>query len=384
MKKLLLALMISAGITSAYAQSNVTVYGLIDTGIIGTNYKGVGTNATNNQQQTFIGQSGESASRLGFKGTEDLGGGNSAFFVAETQLYPTNGTLITGNNRQSFLGLQRNGLGQVRLGTQYTLVHQAVGATDAGQTNGMIGDVIYATNPQAFGGNPGSRPYASPTSASGATDSYTLRTANTLQVASEKFSGFGINGMLVTNGTSNNTGDTNYNGWGLSGDYTWKKLYVVAAYQGLKSTTPGTLTNPVPALWTSADGGVNTQDNQKYIGASYDFGVVKGFAQWVNRKATSTLNTNYFAQRTAQQIGVRGNFTSTIEGWASVGNGKASAFGANQPTANFTAYQLGTNYYLSKRTNLYAIYGANQTSSVSASLGAVSSSNYALGVRHTF
>ena len=124
--------------------------------------------------------------------------------------------------------------------------------------------------------------------------------------------------------------------------------------------------------------------NQTYVAATYDFGILKAYAQWINRKAVDTLNTNYFANRTAQQIGVRGNFTSNIDGWASIGNGKVSAFGASQPTANFTGFQLGSNYYLSKRTNLYAIYGKNQTSSVSASLGAVSGSNYAVGVRHTF
>ena len=114
-----------------------------------------------------------------------------------------------------------------------------------------------------------------------------------------------------------------------------------------------------------------------------DFGIVKGYAQWINRKAVDTLNTNYFANRTAQQVGVRGYITPVVEGWAQVGNGKVSAFGANQPTANFVGYQAGANYWLSKRTNLYAIYGQNQTSSTSTVAG-VSASNYAAGVRHTF
>ena len=137
-------------------------------------------------------------------------------------------------------------------------------------------------------------------------------------------------------------------------------------------------------MWTPASGGTNTQDNQTYVGATYDFGIVKTYAQWVNRKAASTINTSYTAERTAQQIGVRGNITAVIDAWASVGNGRVSAFGASQPSANFTGFQLGSNYYLSKRTNLYAIYGQQQTSSVSANVGSVSASNYALGVRHTF
>jgi len=384
MKKLLLAALLTAGFATAQAQSSVSIYGILDVGVMGTNYKGSAAGASTTQQQTFIGQSAESTSRLGFRGTEDLGGGRSALFVVETGLNPTNGTVITGNNRQSFVGIKQNGLGQVTFGTQYTPVFTAVQASGANQTNNMIGDVIYATNLQAGGGNPGNGTYANPSSSAGTSDSLTVRTSNTMQIATEKFAGFGAKAMLTANNTSTGTGDTNYTGWGLGADYTWNKLYVTAVYQGLKSQNPGTLTNPVPALWTSATGGVNTQDNQKYVGASYDFGILKGYAQWINRKAIDTLNTNYFANRTAQQIGVRGNFTPSIEGWASVGNGKVSAFGLSQPTANFTGYQAGANYYLSKRTNLYAIYGQNKTSSVSASLGALSGSNYAVGVRHTF
>jgi predicted porin len=70
-----------------------------------------------------------------------------------------------------------------------------------------------------------------------------------------------------------------------------------------------------------------------------------------------------------------------------IGNGSVKSFGTGGPTLNFTGWQVGSNYILSKRTNLYAIYGANQTSSGSA--GAVrtpsaSGSNYGLGLRHTF
>ena len=146
------------------------------------------------------------------------------------------------------------------------------------------------------------------------------------------------------------------------------------------------LTTPAPALWTGAAGGTNTQDNQTYVAATYDFGILKAYAQYINRKATDTLNTGYYAQRKAEQIGIRGNITPNIDAWLSGGLGKVTAFGVGQPVANFTAFQLGSNYWLSKRTNLYAIYGQTQTSSV-ASAGsnpALAGSNYALGVRHTF
>ena len=80
---------------------------------MGTNYTGTGTSATTNQNQTFFGQSAEQTSRLGFKGTEDLGGGMSAFFTVELGLNLDTTFVINtaaSQNRQSFVGLKKNGL----------------------------------------------------------------------------------------------------------------------------------------------------------------------------------------------------------------------------------------------------------------------------------
>jgi predicted porin len=389
MKKLLLAtLLASAGLGVAQAQSSVTIYGLLDVGYIGTNYKGIGTEATSKQQTSAFGNNGESNSRLGFRGQEDLGGGTSAIFTVETGLNPSNSTMSTFNNRQSFVGLKQNGLGQVAVGTQYTPIHTAVGATSANQQNNMVGDVIYASNPQ-LNGNSGSSTFSNSTSSAGTSDAYTVRVSNSVKAISDNFKGFTGTGFVTANNTNSTQtsattgGDNNYSGWGLGVNYEWKKLLVTANYQALKSVVPGTLTSPTPALWTTASGGVNTQDNQTYAAATYDFGILKAYAQWINRKATSTINSGYFASRTAQQIGVRGNFTANVDAWASVGNGRVDGFGSSIPSANFVGYQLGSNYYLSKRTNLYAIYGQSNTSSTSV-LPALSANTYALGMRHTF
>jgi predicted porin len=93
--------------------------------------------------------------------------------------------------------------------------------------------------------------------------------------------------------------------------------------------------------------------------------------------------------RNAQQIGVRSYITPTIESWASIGNGRIKAT-ADTASLNFVGWQLGSNYYLSKRTNLYAIYGQTNTTSASNSNNTVTAgsgagvSQYALGMRHTF
>jgi predicted porin len=130
--------------------------------------------------------------------------------------------------------------------------------------------------------------------------------------------------------------------------------------------------------------GTNVKDNQAYVGATYDFGILKAYAGWIDRKVTSQINSNQYAKRTAQEIGVRGNWTPKIESYASFGNGRITRFGSNEPTANIMGYQLGTNYLMSKRTNLYAIYGYSGTSSTSGANNSFNASNYAVGVRHTF
>jgi len=128
---------------------------------------------------------------------------------------------------------------------------------------------------------------------------------------------------------------------------------------------------------------------QWYAGATYNLGIATAFAQYLNAKYESGLNTGYYIQRSAQQIGVRGNLTKTIEGWASVGNGTYNSALANaynlsgNQSANFTGYQVGSNYWLSKRTNMYAIFGSTQVSSTSVN-ASEGGSSYGIGIRHTF
>lgn len=377
---------------AAQAQSSVTVYGILDVGYINQKSDGSGTAANTKANNSLIGNSAETSSRLGFKGTEDLGGGTSAFFTIETGMQPTQATASTFNNRQSFVGLKKNGVGEVAIGTQYTPVFNQMAATDVGQTNNVLGNVVY---PSSFtgSGNAGNGSYEAASGPGNASNGLTVRTTNTITAKSAKFAGFGVGAMYTQNATASDPATAvetknNYTGWGLQADYTWQKLYVGLAYQALKSsnTSPTvSLTSPAPAAWTAAGGGTNTQDNQTYAGATYDFGILKTYLQYVNRKDTSTINTAYNAQRRAQQIGVRSYITPKIEGWASIGNGKLTSYGVSTPSANFVGWQAGLNYYLSKRTNVYGIYGMNNLASSSANAGVpVNSAAMALGVRHTF
>ncbi|MBU3547647.1 porin [Polynucleobacter sp. P1-05-14] len=414
MKKSLLAVAaIGAFASAAQAQSSVTVYGILDVGYIGGNTSVQNSAGTAGYNQgtakstvSQFGQGAEQTNRLGFKGVEDLGGGTSAFFTAEFYLYPQDQTLSGNtagglNNRQTFVGLKKNGIGQTAIGLQYTPIFNAAAATDVGQLNNMTGNVIYAGSTGITSGQAGTNNLG-----------FTNRTANTLSVKSDTFAGFSASAIYTLNnknqtetgvGTGTTTGgNTNASGWGIGADYTHNKFYITAAYQALKQLTTS---NDVTAIWANqqASGATaapvaatagsisgtasNVQDNQFYAGTTYDFGILKAYAQYVSRKATDTLNTNYYGKRSAEQIGVRAYITPTIEAWGSAGLGRYTTFGTTQPTANFSGWQLGSNYYLSKRTNLYAIYGSTVTSTANTANGATvggSMNNYAVGVRHTF
>jgi predicted porin len=212
---------------------------------------------------------------LGFKGTEDIGGGTSAFFTIELGLTPNNAQNVnTGatQNRQTFVGLKKNGVGQFALGTQYTTIHNAVAATDPGQANNIMGNLIYPAATEGAG---------SAENSTGA--AYTVRTNNQLSLQSATFAGFTANTMLVAhNKNSNQTtttttasnatalgttvtsgGINNQNGWGLGVNYAIQKFYATANYQALTSkqaynptttyTTTGVANNAVTTTAATAN-----------------------------------------------------------------------------------------------------------------------------------
>ena len=392
MKKLLTAMLLSAGVSIAYAQSSVTVYGILDMGYVGSNQKltsTAGSAATKTQIGQF-GQGAESTNRLGLKGSEDLGGGTSAFFTTEFQLYPQDQNLSGSSNsgllnRQTFVGLKQTGLGSAAVGRQYTPIFNAAAQTNPGQYNNVVGDVVY------LGSTSGGAGTSTATTITGQENGigFTNRASNSITAQTDRFNGFSANAMYQLNNkdttqtAASTGGQTNSNGYGISVDYIRDKLLVNAARQSFTQNTTGTATAFTDVNTATF---VSAKDVQNYAGATYDFGILKAYAQWIQRTITSTIDGSQFAKRTAQQVGVRAFITPKVEGWASVGNGKYDQYGSTNGTVPFTAYQIGSNYWLSKRTNLYTIYGSTQSSgNQQTTAGAASSKNmYALGMRHTF
>lgn len=119
------------------AAQNVTLYGVVDTGIAFVN--GVGSAR---HTETFMPTlTGTVPSRWGLRGTEDLGGGNKALFWLESGFAPDSGVANQGGRlfgRQALVGVSGR-WGQVALGRQYTMLFWAMAEPD------MLGPNIFGS-----------------------------------------------------------------------------------------------------------------------------------------------------------------------------------------------------------------------------------------------
>jgi predicted porin len=121
--KLLLATASLTGASYAQAQSGVTIYGTADAAIVySSNQRG--------NSNIYVNSGNLNASKLGFTGSEDLGGGSKAIFTLEQGFNIDTGAQSDASkafNRQAFVGLSDARYGTFTLGRQYTPYWRYVG-----------------------------------------------------------------------------------------------------------------------------------------------------------------------------------------------------------------------------------------------------------------
>lgn len=287
---------------AAWSQGTSTVYGLIDLGLV---HESGGPNGASATKLT----SGVSAgSRLGFRGTEDLGGGLSAFYTLEMGLNADTGTLGQGGlafGRQSFVGL-KGGFGSLSLGRQYTPVALIQAETDAFST-GLAGTSANLISAGGAGGN--------------------NRMDNTVRYAYVAKAGWTAD---VVYGLGETPGDSRARRqFGGAIGYVSGPVYVKLGHHNANSAAS------VPARIT-------------FLGAKYDFGVATAHFNYVVNKGSAVFGL-VNADSRDELLGVS----------VPVGQGRfmASYIRKNDRTAaNHDANQLALGYThaLSKRTSLYA------------------------------
>jgi predicted porin len=353
MKKSLIALAVLAASGAAMAQSSVTLFGIVDTGV---SYV---SNSVGDSSKYGVGTSGNATSRLGLRGTEDLGGGLKAGFWLEGEIFGDTGNAKGFDfRRESTVRLSGN-FGEVRLGRETTPTFRA----------GLKYDVFGATGIGQFMGY---KDWAG----TGLADGNTIRKDNMLSYSTPNFSGFTANISYAFDEKANLATLGGHGGRYVGGNvgYDNGPLSVTAAY--------GTLSY----------GNVGDRDEMS-IGASYNFGVAKvtGLAQQIKYKPEVGANekfNNYL-------IGV----SAPVGG---VGEVKAQYAFYDQKGNDAKAHQLSLGYVhnLSKRTALYgtvsylknkdgsalalASKGVSDTVGLNANGLARNQTGLQVGIRHAF
>jgi predicted porin len=318
MKKSVLALAILGAVAyQAHAQSSVTVYGIVDTGFSSIDN---GADRTNGMTS-----GNNSASRVGFRGVENLGNGLNAEFKLENGINTDDGSGGSGFGRYAYVGLN-GAFGKVRMGRQDNQISEALIKLDPFNAAG-VGNV---RNFVAGGGVPQRQP-------------------NMLTWLSNNYNGFsGSLGYIFGEVAGDNGANR---GVGAQVSYENGPLNIQLAYQ--KQNYTGTA-NVLGFGGTGAD----LDDKTILLGATYNFSILKLHGFYGERKLDGAATVAAFGGATDISDKIR---TGMI--------GVTVPFGASAIRADYirndnkdlndadnSIWTMSYTYALSKRTTLYATY----------------------------
>lgn len=363
-KKLLASAVLVAIALPAVAQSNVAIYGRASYGLLSRSGDSGAVPETNGKTEFVSGISG--GSRIGFRGTEDLGNGLKAIFELEYQLDLDQGTTSATRwgNRHSWVGLS---------GNWGTVIG---GRIDGLRYNSMFSK--YDPFGVTFVGN-----------ISQLTPQRLDRYDNAVMYTSPSFGGF-TGSLLYSSQPRGNEGTSSGSHGGNEGDnrafaalvtYENGPLNVSANYEQAK--TQGVDDNAL-RTWT--------------LGASYDFKVAKLYALYDNLKAgdNNTVITGLGQEQSLWLVGVKAPVTANLDVRAVYGKTTYDKYdGSDAQDMDASKWGIGAEYKLSKRTKFYADYGSiHNDSNAANTLGYagthyLSDSGYGtrgfdLGIEHRF
>lgn len=378
MKKTLLAAALLAGFAgAASAQSSVTLYGVLDGGL---RYSSVSL-ANGDGVTNFGGAYGvQSGNRWGMKGVESLGNGNNAMFQIESGFDLGNGAGQQGGRlfgRASWVGLQNNAWGDVRLGRMTNLT-----------SDWMVGGL----DPFAAGFGQLNMGHAF-------TSGNTVRLDNTLMYRTPTMSGFQAGlGYSFATGLTSNGGTT---GYGFATSNNSRQITAGLKYANGPFYAAATYEKAYAADSTAMNG---QSVNNWNIGASYDLKVVKlgvaygqtrdGF--WAGSGAGgtgATIATTPSGSSSALVFAPSVGYNSYIVGatipvnavsrvllsWTMIApnTNMKDAYNAQ----NQSSFNLGYTYDFTKRTNLYTYVGQSVNY---ATIDTAKSTVVGVGIRHQF
>lgn len=345
MQKKIIALAIAASASAAaYAQSNVQVYGIVDVGV--AHIRPEGDKSLNKIDSGLL-----RTSRLGFKGTEDLGNGLKAMFVLEYRLNIDANQGVGGVYTADAPGQQGSTSGMAR--EQYLGLAGDFGAVKAGRMNttafkwGVKYVTLGATAFDATGDNAmwaGSRnnPLGD------------IRVSNAVAYNSPTWNGFSfdVNYARPIEAAAAGNGHVDIAQLGLyydNGPLSVGVVYDSVKGHGNAGMTLGSLAFARGAGFPPAVTALAYDDldaESANVGASYDFGVLKLKATYQNDKF------NNLARNSVWGVGVEVPVTAkgTVHAVYSATSVKTLA------NADTQGFSLAYTHALSKRTTAYAGY----------------------------
>jgi len=369
MKKTLLAAALIAGFAGvAQAETSVTLYGIIDTGIGYNKVKGERADGSKFDGSKFGMINGvQNGSRWGLRGTEDLGDGLKAVFQLESGFTSNNGESAQNGRlfgRQATVGLQSDSWGRLDLGRQTNIASKYFASIDP------------------FGNGFGQANHGVSLSAAN-----TVRYDNMVMYQTPSFDGFqaGVGYSFNANDAAGSEFRTNNNTRAITAGVRYVNGPLNAALSYDQLNAPGNVD-------------VNGAKPRMYaLGVSYDFEVVKlalaygrttdgWFAGQNVASEAGNLNfgNNAFAdgfKSNSYMVGLTapiGGASKVFGSWQMVDPSNDKLTGDDKTT---NVFSLGYTYDLSKRTNLYA-YGSYAKNY--AFLEDVKSTAVGVGVRHRF
>jgi len=377
MKKSLLALAaMGAFAGAAQAQSSVSVYGIMDAGLqssklventatVETVTSGQGTNSSTGD----LANGAMAASRLGFRGVEDMGGGLSAMFNLEYAIAPGTGTTTTAAIRTSVVGISHKQFGMLQIGRQLTGMHGIL-AGDVFGGNNMSGDITYSSFASTAAG--------AGVTANGRVNDATTRGSNMLTYTAPVIAGFALrlDYSNNTNTAANQPGAQN----AIAGAYvTYANGPFTVKGGQIRQNANAALANTAVFSKTELKvNGANAMYKAKGLTVQYTIG--NNVTE--TKTATTTVHTSSVR---AQKLSASYQVTPTIMPFVQYGIGGTEGVrtGANTRTDD-KAMQAGVIYTLSKRTNLYAAYGDSQRELKTNSALKTKETEMAVGLLHTF
>ncbi|WP_454912799.1 porin [Variovorax gossypii] len=421
MKKSLVALAALAVAGVASAQSSVTLFGVVDASISGYSstardlnptvfpnafgipvYLNKGSVKTSSRQ---LANSGYNASRLGFRGTEDLGGGLAASFWLEAPISNDDGQQgIATFARRSTVSLS-GGFGEIRLGRDYTPTFWNDTVFDPFGTLG-VGTNLISTANTSFGG------FGTPAASTGAftnvgTSNY-VRASNTIGYFLPPNLG-GFYGQVMY-GMSEKTKYDNGIYTPTTANAARQGRYVGGRFGYANGPLDVALAYGSSTVGDNYYAGTTTKINTLNLGASYDFGPVKLFGEVSQAKNKIDYEVTPFLGG-RNDIDLKGYLIGvTVPVGAGLIRASYSAvkYDLNQPFNPFVLNNnadpkanklaLGYVHNLSKRTALYATVarisnknGAGLTvggpgfyQNAAGTFTPKTSTGYDFGIRHAF